>query len=143
MSKNDERILMLKKSIEEQESQLKEVSKYEYRTNKVLTLDTAIHNLNVISLNQIHSLLLELNGVRFNAMDLKVRFPEVDILSDTLFSGYSIDDWISDLVHQLEVVESKAKVSKLKAAKKQLDNMLSEDKKTELLLDELSKNLGI
>ena len=142
MNKNDERILELKKYIKEQKEQLKSVSAYAYKTNKIIEFGGVKHNLNVIQKETIYEILIEL-GSKLSGMEVLSKNYGFDLASEYLISGYAVSDWMSDLTYQLVKLSIKDKENSLKQAEIQLDKLLSEDKKTELMLDELSKTLGI
>ena len=46
-------------------------------------------------------------------------------------------DWLQDLKNKLEVISYKSKLKELKEFESKLDNMLSDDKKIELKLEEI------
>ena len=142
MSKNDERILALKNSIKTQKENLKGTVSYQYKTNKIIELNGVKHNLNVIQKESIYEVLIEL-GSKLSGMEILSRNYGFDLATEYLISGYSVSDWMSDLTYQLVKLSIKDKENSLKQAEAQLDKLLSEDKKTELMLDELTKTLGI
>lgn len=133
MSKNDERVLQLKKIIDEKKSELKAVKRFTPLTNCILNLEDKNYNLNVLQLDDLKLLLVKLNMYLMSAKDLDV---ELDI------SGYSIEDWMMDIKSKMEIFEYKKKESELKALEAKLDKMLSDEKKTELELDEIAALLG-
>lgn len=142
MNKNDERILILKNAIADQKEQLKELKKHKYKTNMVLDIDAKKHNLHVIQKDAVIALLIRFTS-ELNALKTLKSDYEVDLQETYLVSGYSLSDWIEDLRYQLQVLTTKNQELKLKRMESQLDAMLSEDKRTELLIDELAKSLGI
>lgn len=129
MSKNDERVLQLKKIIEEKKSELKTVKRFTPLTNCVLSLDNQNYNLNVLQLDDLKLLLVKLNMYLMSAKDLGI---ELEI------SGYNIAEWMTDVKAKMEIFEYKKKESELKALETKLDKMLSDEKKTELELDEIA-----
>lgn len=133
MSKNDERVLQLKKIIEEKKSELKAVKRFTPLTNCVLNLDNQNYNLNVLQLDDLKLLLVRLNMYLMSANDLDM---ELNI------SGYNISEWMVDVKSKIEIFEYKKKESELKMLETKLDKMLSDEKKTELELDEIAALLG-
>lgn len=133
MSKNDERVLQLKKIIDEKKSELKAVKRFTPLTNCVLNLENQNYNLNVLQLDDLKLLLVKLNMYLISATNLDI---ELDI------SGYSIEDWMMDVKFKMEIFEQKKKESELKTLEAKLDKMLSDEKKTELELDEIAALLG-
>ncbi|MFR7913874.1 hypothetical protein [Eubacterium ramulus] len=131
MSKNDDRILELKKQIEEKKTTLMEKNtKFSPETNCILILDGTTYNLNVLNDESLTFLKIQLYTYKMAVIDMKI--------TDFKISGYSLDDWISDINKKLEIHEIKQKQNELKAMEAKLDKLLSEDKKTELELDDIA-----
>ena len=57
-------------------------------------------------------------------------------------SGYNIEEWITDIKCKIEIFEYKKKEAELKALEVKLDKMLSNEKRTELELDEITALLN-
>lgn len=133
MSKNDERVLQLKKIIDEKKSELKVVKRFTPLTNCVLSLDNQNYNLNVLQLNGLKLLLVKLNMYLMSVKDLGITLE---------ISGYNIAEWIVDVKSKIEIFEYKKKESELKMLESKLDKMLSNEKKTELELDEIAALLN-
>ena len=57
-------------------------------------------------------------------------------------SGCNIAEWITDIKCKIEIFEYKRKEAELKALEAKLDKMLSDEKKTELELDEIAALLN-
>lgn len=132
-TKNDERVLQLKEIIEKKKLELKGVKKFTPLTNCVLDLEGQKYNLNVLQLNDLQILLVRLNMYVISAKDLDIN---LDI------SGYNIAEWITDIKCKIEVFEYKKKETELKGLEAKLDKMLSDEKKTELELDEIAALLN-
>ena len=130
MSNNDERVLQLKKIIDEKKSELKAVKRFTPITNCVLDLDNQKYNLNVLQLNDLKLLLIKLNMYFMSAKDLGIIELEL--------SGYNVAEWVTDIKSKIEIFEHKAKEAELKTLEAKLDKMLSDEKKTELELDEIA-----
>lgn len=135
MSKNDERILELKKQIEIKKKELADKKvRFSPETNCVLELDGVKYNLNVCTEDMLIILMIKLNTYVMSAKDLGVTAPNI--------SGYSVDLWITDIRNKLESSKIKEEEKKLKDNEKLLEQLLSEDKKKELILDEIAALLG-
>lgn len=134
MSKNDDRILELKKQIEIKKKAVS-VKKIRFipKTNCVLNMDGITINLNVCSDDALVLLLIRLNSYLMSAVDLG--------MSDFEISGYSITAWIKDIKSKLEVSSLKKEETDLKKMESKLDKLLSDDKKTELEIDEIANLL--
>lgn len=132
MNKNDDRVLQLKKIVDEKKQELKTVKRFTPLTNCVLSLDGQNYNLNILQLDDLEFLLVKLNMYLRSANDLDI---------DLHISGYSITDWMTDIKSKMEIFEYKKKESELKVLEVKLDKMLSDEKKTELELDEIAAML--
>lgn len=134
MSKNDDRILELKKQVEDKKKELaSKKTRFVPITNCILEMDGMTLNLNVLSERALILLWIRLNTYRMSATDLGLRKFEI--------SGYDLEDWITDVKVRLEVIATKREENDLKAMETKLDKLLSEDKKTELELDSIAELL--
>lgn len=134
MSKNDDRILELKKQVEDKKKELaSKKTRFVPITNCILEMDGITLNLNVLSESALILLWIRLNTYRMSAADLGLRKFEI--------SGYNLEDWITDVKARLEVIATKREENNLKAMETKLDKLLSEDKKTELELDSIAELL--
>ena len=133
MNNNDKRIMKLKETINEKRAELESKPTTFYPiTNCMLVLDDVQYNLRVAS---DELLLIKLNVLRMSALDLKVNPDEF------IICGFPLNSWISDVKRYLEVKHNKEELSKLAGLEKQLNLLLSDDKKTELQVDKLEKTL--
>lgn len=134
MSKNDDRILELKKQVEDKKNELaSKKTRFVPITNCILEMDGMTLNLNVLSESALILLWIRLNTYRMSAADLGLHKFEI--------SGYDLEDWITDVKARLEVIATKREENDLKAMETKLDKLLSEDKKTELELDSIAELL--
>ena len=133
MSKNDERVLQLKEIIDKKKLELKGAKKFMPLTNCVLDLEGQKYNLNVLKFDDLQLLLVKLNMYLMSAKDLKI---------DLKISGFNIAEWITDIKCKIDIFEYKKKEAELKALETKLDKMLSDEKKTELELDEIAALLS-
>lgn len=128
--KNDERIMQLKELIETKRNELAKHNKqFVPITNCLLVLDKVTYNLHVES---SELLLVKLNMLAMSAKDLNID------TSDFMISGYSLDDWITDVKTILEIQKYKKEKNDLNTLEKKLTALLSEDKQIELEIDKLS-----
>ena len=132
MSKNDERVLQLKKQIETKRSELS-TEKFVPMTNLVLDMEDKKYNLNVLQENELRFLMIKLNAYAMSADDLQ---------EELVISGYDVNAWLADICGKLGVITNNKKRNELKVLEAKLDKMLSDEKKTELELDEIAALLG-
>ena len=132
-TKNDDRVLQLKEIIDKKKIELKGAKRFTPLTNCVLDLEGQKYNLNVLQLNDLQMLLVRLNMYLISAKDLQISLE---------MSGYNLEEWISDIRCKIEIFEYKQKEVELKRLEVKLDKMLSDEKKTELELDEIAAMLN-
>ena len=134
MSKNDDRILELKKQIETKKKAIAEKNtRFIPETNCILNLDGVTSNLNVCGKDELIFLLIKLNSYLMSVENLGINNFEI--------SGYSVNLWLKDIRNKLKVIGLKREESDLKRMENKLDKLLSEDKKTELEIDEIAELL--
>lgn len=136
-TKNDEMILQLKKKVEEQKAELAKLPRtLQSETSTVFRTDAENLNLRVMSVEQLKLLKVKLHAYAMSAIDLEIGIDEVVV------SGFSIDKWMHDIDMQISVLTRAEKEKKLKETEATLNRLLSDDKRTELELQELAKMLG-
>lgn len=135
MSKNDDRILELKKQAENKKKEIaKKNIKFVPETNLIIEINGQKMNINVLSEKDLKSLLVILNMYRMSAADLE--------MNDFEISGYKVDQWINDVKAKINMKTLKNEEAELKRLEEKLDKLLSEDKKTELELDSIAALLN-
>ena len=128
--KNDEKILELKKQIENKRQILKKQNvSYSPITNCLLVLDKVIYNLCVEN--------LELMLIKVNMMVIAAKDAGIDT-SKFIISGFTLDDWLTDIKGLLSVQRYKKENNKLNELEKQLTSLLTDDKKVELEIENLA-----
>lgn len=133
MSKNDERILELKKQIEEKKKDLGKQPRFSPVTTCLFTYNGNKVNMHTLtSVKEINTMLVYFNTYVMSANDL-----DIDC-NDIVFDGFSVSDWMEDLKMKKEVVEYTAKKAQLTSLEKKLDKLLSDDKKTELEIEAIA-----
>lgn len=131
---NDSRVLELKKQIEEKRKKVNRSEKFNPVTNCSIDINGTRVNIQTLGKEQIVSLLVQLNSYALAAKDL-------ELLSEYSISGYNVQDWIVDLKAKLEHLSRKEEIQKLKAMEAKLDQLLSNEKKVELELNEIASLL--
>ncbi|PZT57339.1 hypothetical protein [Paenibacillus silvae] len=134
-NQNDQKILELKKQIEEKKKLVSKSKKFNPTTNCSIELDGVRTNIQTLTKEQLISLFVKLNSYATSAAEL-------GLLDQYVISGYKISDWIVDLKSKLEFINSKDEEQKLKLMESKLDKLLSDDKKVELELNEIAEMLN-
>lgn len=135
MSKNDDRILELKKQVENKKKEIaKKNVKFVPETNLIIEINGQRMNINVLSEKDLKSLLVILNMYRMSSADLE--------MNDFEISGYKVDKWMNDVRAKINMKTLKREETELKELESKLDKLLSDDKKTELELDSIAALLN-
>lgn len=136
MGKNDDRIIELQKLIAERESAIPKV-KFDPVTSCILELDGVKYNLNVADMNTLIYLYCKLESLNASYNRINIKEELSSLIPVLKISGFEIREWINDVSSKINDLLRKAEKEKLKNYKNQLEKLLSEDKKTELMLDEI------
>lgn len=130
---NDDIILELRDKIDKKRNNLKNLRRFSPITNCIIELDKKNHNIRVMNENDLMILLIKLNSYKISYIDLS-------LAESCLFSGFSLDDWISDIRQKLDYINKKNEQEKLKKMENKLKALLTNEKKVQLEVEEL-KNL--
>ncbi len=130
--KNDEKIFTLKKLVDEKKSKITNV-RFVPTTNCLISIDGSNFNLNVLDKDTLILILVKLNMYKKSLEDLKI--------SNFKLSGYSIEDWMTDIKLKLNVLEQKEEANSLKQLERKLEDLLSVDKKIELEIGDIENLL--
>lgn len=134
--KNDEKILELKKLIEQEKKKYSEQKRFNPETCCIFDLDGKRINLNTISvIDRLNELLIYFNMFRLSAIDLGLK-PDIYKVNN-----FSVTQWMNDINKRIEYVKYKNHLNELEEKEKLLDKLLSEDKKTELELQNIENML--
>lgn len=137
---NDARILEMKKKIEEKKKELSKAVRFVPTTNCSLELDGVRTNIRTLQKEGLTMLLVKLNSIRLSAIDLGMVDANKNVVLE--ISGYNVIDWIFDISNFLYILDRKSEERKLKLMEDKLQQLLSEDKKVELELDEIASFLN-
>ena len=131
MNENDARILEFKELIaKKKESITAKNVRVASKTTCIMTIDNVNYNLNAMDLNDLTQLMIKLNMYNMSADNLQV--------DHIVLKGYVTDIWIEDIKNKINSLSIKQEEKELKQLEARLDDMLSEDRKTTLALDEIA-----
>ena len=140
VNKNDNRILELKKKIEQERATLKESnSRFQPITSCILEFAGQKYNLNAMSANDL-LLLLSLLSVIEQA-NTKIA-KEMQFIKPATVNGYLLAEWIIDIRKKLDQVLYREKKAKLDKLEKQLTDLLTGETQTKLKVDNLEDELN-
>jgi len=133
-NKNDKKIMELRDQIAEKKSKLGEIKKFIPKTSCVLNMNNNNYNIHTLNKDKCIELMVNINIYLMSANDLEIE-------DDYILSGYKAEDWIYDLKEKLKDIKKKEEEKKLKLMENKLTKLLSEEKQTELEIEELAKLL--
>jgi len=132
MSKNDEVVLQLQNKIAGKKAAMKASAKFTPVTNCSLELGGVRWNINVEDEKGLIFLASYLSALRMGAKEQGL---------ELVIAGYPVDSWLADIRAKIAVKSRADEERKLSEMEKQLVQLLSEDKRTELELDRISREL--
>lgn len=134
--KNDEKILELKKLIEQEKKKYDKQKRFNPETCCIFELNGGKINLNTINdVDKLNELLIYFNTFRLSAIDLGLASHMYKV------NGFGVDQWMNDIRNKIEYIDYKNHLKQLEEKERLLDKLLSEDKKTELELLNIEKML--
>ena len=140
VNKNDNRILELKKKIEQERATLKESnSRFQPITSCILEFAGQKYNLNAMSANDLLLLLGTLSVME--QVTTKVA-EEMQFIKPATVNGYLLTEWIVDVRKKLDQVLYREKKAKLDKLEKQLTDLLTGETQTKLKVDNLEDELN-
>ena len=140
VNKNDNRILELKKKIEQERATLKESNgRFQPITSCILEFAGQKYNLNAMSANDLLLLLGMLSVME--QVTTKVA-EEMQFIKPATVNGYLLTEWIVDVRKKLNQVLYREKKAKLNKLEKQLTDLLTGETQTKLKVDNLEDELN-
>jgi hypothetical protein len=142
MSKNDDTIKELLKTVEAQKASLGKKERASWRTNGVFKSPNGPGiNLNTVQKPSVLvDCLATLLGFELSVAEANKRLGTDEPLS---WDGYSVEDWEEDFKTRLRIIEYDKKKKALDATEKKLGTLMSEDARTESALDDIKSSLGL
>lgn len=135
MNKNDTKNEALVKQIEQKEKTLVKPN-IQLKTNCSLNIFGSTKNLNVCNKEALVLLKVQLNMMGISAKDMGISADEV------IIGGFSLTDWMSDINAKIELCEYNDAKTALAKMKDKLNKLLSEDRRTEMALNDIESMLG-
>lgn len=137
MAKHDNQVKTLLSAVESKIQALGTRPRDVLATNGIYKTDSNHYNLNTI--NDIETAIFVYSLILSRYKSLVEAAKELGINSiDPDICGYKLADWKYDFLHRVEVIKYDNAISALKANKKSLEELVSEDLKTEIVLAELA-----
>lgn len=130
-NKNDERILELRKQIQEKKDKLGKIGRFTAITNCIVEIDGKNINLNVLDKEKLIALAVKLNAYLMSAKAL-------GLAEQYKISNNSVSDWITDIMGKLDILNKKDEEKSLSLMEAKLEKMLSDEKQVELELDAIA-----
>jgi hypothetical protein len=137
----DALIEQLLKTVEEKKKQIDRIKNPIFKTNLSFPMEMFGSpnrvNLNVTTDEVLFFLLVHLNNLIRESNGVQpVEFPKK-------WHGFKLEDWRDDVILKITQKQSQIQISELKAIEAKLNDLISEDKKKDIELDNLKTLLGV
>ena len=136
---NDSMVMLLKEKVRKQKEELRNMPQaFRSRTSCIYIRENGEKkNLRVMNVAELNDLRIHLHMYEMAAEDLGLSVVDYPV------SGFTIPEWMADIESRLDEINRREKENELIETEKLLDSLLSDDKKTELTLQEIAKKLGV
>jgi len=140
---SDSRIKMLLEAVEVQKANLGKKPKANQATNAIFKYNETRH----ININTVKDPLVLVDALAF-LLDTQLSREEAATrlgvtLEPFIWNGFSSQDWEDDFRRRIEIIEWTARKVTFDATKKKLKSLVSEEARTEMELDDISKSLQL
>lgn len=138
--KNDVLVDQLLAKVEEKKAQIKKIKHPSFKTNLSLPIDgtSSRINLNVATPELLFSILVSLEE---RIEKSQIVADKYDLTFDNKWHGFTLEDWRDDVVLKIKQSQAQRQVSELKLIETKLEGLMSEDKKRNIELKNLSNLL--
>ena len=135
----DDKIVAMQKKLNEKQEAVgrqKKLITSSHKTNLIVKLNGATHNLNVLSQEELSILYLQLSAMSDTYYNIKDSAPHGLIFPSI------VSDWMYDIELKLLKKDIAIKEAGIKSSQKKLAGMLSQDKQFELSFDDTMEEAG-
>jgi hypothetical protein len=143
MAKNDELIKQLMAKVAEQKTALGTKPKVSWKTNGVYKFDGRDYfNINTVS--NPEQLVMALAHMLNNHKSCQEAAERLGVdIQESVYSGYKISEWEEDFKLRISILKWEEKKKNLEETEKKLAGLVSEEARTEMELEKISKSLGL
>lgn len=140
MSKHDEKVKQMLDLLEKKKIDLGKKPSQVLKTNGLLKFSDSTHvNLNTIT--TVDEAVKSLAQILCNQFAYAEACKSLGVTSTFNYSGYPIEDWITDLKFRVDVINFNAKQAEFNQISKKLEGLISEDLRTETELGNIEAML--
>jgi len=129
--------------VAEKKQQIEKIKNPVFKTNLSFPMwmfgNTSRINLNVAEIEILVSLVQYLDTIIGDTTRLESQY---DISFPKHWYGFPLEDWLSDVVLKIKQKQSQTQVTELRTIEAQLKELISEDKKKDIQLNNLRNLLG-
>lgn len=135
----DDIVLKLKELVEFKEKELSVLKRPSFKTNNNLELYGTRYNLNVQTIDSLLYLTSNVINIFDNLNKAKELF---GITAESTYGGFTYEEWIEDFKLHILIKDRRNKEESLNKLKARLEGLVSEELKTKIALEEISKDLN-
>jgi len=139
LKSNDDKIKDLIKVVAEKRKSMGARPRISLKTNGVLRIGDSHSNLNII--NDIPVLLDICSSLVRQKESFETAAQLLDVGNQFSCNGYSFSDWLDDFKARVTLIKWEEKKKELVKLENQLSNLVSEEAKTEMELEEIAEAL--
>lgn len=136
-TKNDAVIVQLQAKVDAKRKEIGDVKRFAPKTNCSMHFNGTRYNIHTLTEDVLVLLLVQLKALQLAADVLESQDMPVDVMID----GYAVETWFGDLAQKHAINLQSVEVKKLHALEARLKTLMSDDKKAELELEEIMKEL--
>ena len=142
--KNDERALKLLTVLKEKKEKVEKLSKPQYQTNMTFYYPFVNKNVNLHVCNDENTLIEYYTYISSTIIDRTNA--KRDLLDDeeaeaVILDGFTLEQWRTDFKTKLGVINIRKEKESLKIMEEKINNMISPEKRTELELELMEREL--
>lgn len=126
---NDEKIIELKKKIADKKEKINAV--FEPKTDMRITLNGRQYDINSLPFKELVQVAIVFNSYVQSAKQLC-------LLEDFNFSEYNAQLYIDDILARITYLRNKSELTNLQITERELESLLSAEKKTEMAIDKIA-----
>lgn len=143
-TEKDKQIEELQAIVLQQKEEIAKTEKLSWITNCSFSYDkNSANRLNLQVINDIEELISILSFLISKEKDHKAATDILELEHPFKWMGYSLKDWQTDIKSRVHKIKISDKKKKLEVLQTKLNNLVSEERREEIELDNIKKELGL
>lgn len=139
-TKLDNKVQKLIKEVEKQKSELGTKPKMAFETNAIINTTSKVYNLNTI--NDLEILVMVFSQIVSEYESTQAAAAILEVESNNKINGFTFEQYSHDFKLKAQAITWEQKKKQLDKTQKRLNQLLSDETKTALELDEIANSLS-